>query len=127
MPLEGKLGSFNFSYETIVTDGHPAVTRSLFMDDTVTAKLPAGTILKSIVNKDEDQKEIDGAAYLACAETDTPAAVLVEDFDPADPAGKKYAMCLVHGCVKTEFLTVGGKKPKLAMLDKLQAMGIFAV
>lgn len=124
MPLEGKLGSFNFSYENIVTDGHPAVTRSLFMDDTVTAKLSAGTILKSVTKKDDKEQVIDGAVYVVCTETDTPAAVLIEDFDPAE---KKYADCLLHGTVKTEFLTVNGQKPKLAMLDKLQAMGIFAV
>lgn len=124
MPLEGKLGSFNFSHETIVTDDHPGVLRSLFMDDTVTAKLPAGTLLKSVVNKDEEENEIDGAAYAVCTEADTPAAVLAEDFDPAD---KKYAMCLVHGTVKAEFLTAGGQKPKLAMLDKLQAAGIYTV
>lgn len=119
MSLEGKLGSFNFNHETIVTDDHPGVLRSLFMDDTVTAKLPAGTLLKSVVNN-----ETDGAVYAVCAESDTPAAVLVEDFDPAD---KKYAMCLVHGTVKAEFLTAGGQKPKLAMLDKLQAAGIYTV
>lgn len=120
MPLEGKLGSFNFSHETIVTDDHPGVLRSLMLDETtVTAPLAAGTLLKSVVNN-----ETDGAVYAVCAESDTPAAVLVEDFDPAD---KKYAMCLVHGTVKAEFLTAGGQKPKLAMLDKLQAVGIYTV
>lgn len=120
MPLEGKLGSFNFSHETIVTDDHPGVLGSLMLDETtVTAPLAAGTLLKSVVNN-----ETDGAVYAVCAESDTPAAVLVEDFDPAD---KKYAMCLVHGTVKAEFLTAGGQKPKLAMLDKLQAVGIYTV
>lgn len=120
MPLEGKLGSFNFSHETIVTDDHPGVLRSLMLDETtVTAPLAAGTLLKSVVNN-----ETDGAVYAVCAESDTPAAVLVEDFDPAD---KKYAMCLVHGTVKAEFLTAGGQKPKLAMFDKLQAVGIYTV
>lgn len=124
MPLEGKIGSYHFSHETIITDDHPAVKKSLFMDDAVTAKLSAGTILKSVTKKDEEEQVIDGAVYAVCTETDTPAAVLIEDFDPAD---KEYAACLVHGTVKTEFLTVNGQKPKLAMLDKLQAMGIFAV
>lgn len=120
MPLEGKLGSFNFSHETIVTDDHPAVLRSLMLDETtVTASLAAGTLLKSVVNN-----EIDGAAYTVCTEADTPAAVLAEDFNPGE---KTYATCLVHGTVKAEFLKVGEQKPKLAMLDKLQAAGIFTV
>ncbi len=120
MPLEGKLGSFNFSHETIVTDDHPGVLRSLMLDETtVTASLAAGTLLKSVVNN-----EIDGAAYTVCTEADTPAAVLAEDFNPGE---KTYATCLVHGTVKAEFLKVGEQKPKLAMLDKLMAAGIFTV
>lgn len=134
MPLEGKIGSFNFSHETIVTDDHPAVLRSLMMDETVTASVPAGTILKVVTAeqvKGEDGTEQQasedtdkGATYTVCTESDTPAAVLVEDFDPNE---KAYAACLVHGTVKADLITVNKQKPTLAMFDKLQAMGIFAV
>lgn len=136
MPLEGKIGSYKFSHETIVTDDHPAVLRSLMMDETVTASVPAGTILKTVTAepaKGEDEtggqteqqaSEDKGAAYTACTESDTPAAVLVEDFNPSE---KAYATCLVHGTVKADLITVNKQKPTLAMFDKLQAMGIFAV
>lgn len=117
-PLEGKINSFKIGHETIVTDDHPAVTQSLIMDDTVTAALEAGTILKSVTGTDS-------AKYAVCEAADTPAAVLVEDFDPAD--NKTYAACLLHGTVKAALLKTNGQKAETAMLDKLQAMGIFTV
>lgn len=119
MPLEGKLNSFRLSHETVVASDHPAVLRALVMDDTVVLKITAGTILKSVTGEE------DGAKYAVCEEADTPSAVLTEDYDPGE--GKKYADCLLHGAVKKEFLKTNGQKPKLAMLDKLQAAGIFAV
>lgn len=133
MPLEGKINSFSISYETILSDIHPAVTQSLIMDDTVTAKVPAGTLLKKVVaepEKNEDGTEVQtsedtGAAYAVCTEPDSPATVLLEDYDPAK--GRNYAMCILHGTVKSALLLAGGKKPTPAMLEKLQAIGIFAV
>lgn len=49
MPLEGKINSFSISYETVLSDIHPAVTQSLIMDEAVTAKVPAGTLLKKLL------------------------------------------------------------------------------
>lgn len=133
MPLEGKINSFSISYETVLSDLHPAVTQSLIMDDTVTAKVPAGTILKKVAAetvKNEDgteqqTSEDTGTTYAACTESDTPATVLLEDYDPAK--GKEYAMCILHGTVKADLLLIAGKKPTPAMLEKLQGIGIFAV
>lgn len=119
MALEGKLNSFIVSGETIYTNDHPAVVSALVMDSSVLSKVLAGTVLKSMASGE------DGAKYAVCEEADTPAAVLVEDYDPED--GKQSVMCLVHGTVKTALLKINGQKPKLAMLDKLQSIGIFSV
>lgn len=119
MALEGQLTSFSAKSETIYTNDHPAVIQPLVMDETVLAKISAGTILKSVAGGE------DGAKYAVCEEADTPCAVLLEEFDPADK--KTSAMCLLHGTVKTALLKTNGQKPKLAMLDKLQASGIFSV
>lgn len=117
-PLEGKINSFKFNHNTIITDDHPAVMQSRIIDDSVTEKQEAGTILKTMTGDN-------GAKYGVCEESDTPAAVLLEDFDPKEQ--KKYAMCLFHGTIKKEYLKIKGQKATLAMLDKLQLVGIFSV
>lgn len=118
---EGHLGKFKAGGERAATDDHPVISHVLLLDGSVVAPIPVGTLLKKVP---QDTGE---AKYALATASDTPCAVVDVPCDPTGDNGETSAKCVVHGTVKARLLTVGTAKASLAMLDKLQDKGIFAI
>ena len=131
MAAEGKLGGYKISGERAGTDEHPLIRKHLPIDTTVvTAVLEPGVLLKEVeVKGTGDQSAVVVEhAYVPWAETDTVSPCAVVD-DRFDPESETSAICIVHGCVKTQVLKVGatgGTAPSILALTKLMHNGIFA-
>jgi hypothetical protein len=141
MANEGFLGKTKLSGEKAVTDDHPAIIHALPLDASVTAPLPVGTLMARVkVSGDYKYKPYVpaptakwGTTYTV-AEDDVvilpgalPCAVVNEPCDPTGESAETSAKCVVHGCVKTRVLKVGGVAADADAIEKLRESGIFAV
>jgi hypothetical protein len=138
MANEGVLGKTKISGEKAATDDHPAIIHALPLDESVTEPLPVGTLMAR-VKADADYKY---KPYAPAPEAvwDTDYTVAEEDIislpgalpcavvnEPCDPSVETSAKCVVHGCVKTRLLEVGGASADADAIEKLRQSGIFAV
>ncbi|MDR2603970.1 MAG: hypothetical protein LBC55_01265 [Desulfovibrio sp.] len=138
MANEGFLGKTSISGEKAATDDHPAIIHALPLDASVTAPLPAGTLMARVKA---------GAGYAYKPYVPVPAAkwainyTVAEDEvialtgalpcavvnEPCDPTVEGSAKCVVHGCVKARLLKVGAVAADADAVEKLRQSGIFAV
>ena len=141
MANEGFLGKTKISGEKAATDDHPAIIHALPLDASVTAPLEAGTVMARVSVGDsyayKPYAATPGAVWdedYTVAEEDVvtlagalPCAVVNEPCDPTGDSGETSAKCVVHGCVKTRLLKVGGDPADAVAIEKLMQSGIFAV
>ncbi len=124
---EGYLGKFEFKGERAATDDHPAILNYLPLDESVTAKIAVGTLLKAVDITEEET--VTGVAYAPLLSTDASAVpVAVADL-PCDPTGEtpETSVCaVVHGTVKTRLLRTGDNEaPSAVQLAALARSGVF--
>lgn len=119
---EGYLGKFTFEGERAATDDHPVILHALPLASTVTEAMPAGALLKLVV-----EDTMTRYAPLTAEDSAEPCAVADKPCDPTGAHGEKSVIAVVHGTVKTRLLTAGGSAATEAQLVKLMEHGIFAV
>jgi hypothetical protein len=141
MANEGFLGKTTLSGEKVATDDHPAIIHALPLDVSVTAALPVGTLMARVKVEDDYKYKpyvpaptAEWAINYTVAEDDVialsgalPCAVVNEPCDPTGTSAETSAKCVVHGCVKTRLLKVGGAPADADAIEKLRQCGIFAV
>lgn len=118
MAFNANLGSQSFIEKQIIDPTHPAVIMNMPL------KADQGTLpLGSILAKDANG---DVVLYNPSAtdSTATPIGVLVED---VDTASSTVGAVLKHGTVVKKALLAGGSQAQEADIEKLEAIGIFAI
>jgi len=116
MANEGMLGKTRIEGEKAATDDHPVIIHALPLDDSVTAKLPAGLVLeRTAAGKWRPYSKAGGGV---------PRAVVNE---PCDPAHERSAKSIVHGCYKLRLGKVGADPIDTATMDALMDRHVYAV
>ncbi|MDR1398110.1 MAG: hypothetical protein LBJ14_10330 [Desulfarculales bacterium] len=131
MANEGVLGKTKISGQRAATDDHPAIIHALPLDESVTAPLAVGTLLRrvDITQEINEVNVVIGFTFKPWGSADTflPCAVVDKPCDPGGEPAETSAICLVHGTVKTSLLQWAGPANLDVVVEILKQSGIYAV